>query len=79
MYKIVGHSSEKISESYDSINDLHDQTDRSNDSKICSEFGSGELVDLQSLRSRIRNPEYVCSSCGRSASEKSSLCWPEAL
>lgn len=79
MYKVEDDAGEKSADSYDSINDLHNQVDEISDSKICSEFGSGEPVDLKSLKSRIKNPEYVCSSCGRSASEKSSLCWPEDL
>jgi hypothetical protein len=79
MYKIEHEAAKKSANSYDSINDSQSQFGELGDSKICSEFGSGEPEDFKSLKSRIRNPDYVCSSCGRSASDKSSLCWPEDL
>lgn len=79
MYKVQDDSQEHTVSSYDSINDSDDQTESWGDSKFCSEFGSGELVNLGSLRSRIKKPEFVCNSCGRSASDKSILCWPENL
>ena len=79
MYKVEDDSHEHTVNSYDSINDSDDQSESWSDSKICSEFGSGEPVDFRSLKSKIKNAEYVCNSCGRSASDKSILCWPETL
>ena len=79
MYRVEDDSSENSVNSYDSINDSADQIDNLSESKICSEFGSGEPVDLKSLKRKLQNPEFVCSSCGRSTSDKSSLCWPETL
>ncbi len=79
MYKVEDDRGGNSVSSYDSINDSHDQIDNSIDLKICSDFGSGEPAGLETLKSKLRNPEFVCSSCGRSASEKSSLCWPETL
>ena len=79
MYRVEHDSVENSVNSYDSINDSNDQIDNLSDSKICSEFSSGEPVDLKPLKRRLKNPEFVCNSCGRSASEKSSLCWPETL
>ena len=79
MYKIVDDGGKKFAKSFDSINDSYDQFDNSDDLKICSAYGSGDPVDLESLRSKIKNPKYVCSSCGRSTSEPSSLCSPETL
>ena len=79
MYKIKDEKEKKSAESYDSLNDSQDFTRDFGESKICSAYNSGESVDWKSIKSRIKNPEYVCSSCGRSASDSSSLCSPELL
>ena len=79
MYKVEDEDRKHSVSSYDSINDSDDSTGGWSDSKICSEFGSGEPVDFGSLKRKIKNAEYVCNSCGRSSSDKSILCWPETL
>lgn len=79
MYKVEEDSGKEPAGSYDSLNDSDDPIDSSNDLKICSEYGSGEPIDLESLKSRIKHPRYVCGSCGRSASDKFGLCSPENL
>jgi hypothetical protein len=79
MYKIVDNSGKNSVNSYDSFDEYYGQPDDSRDLKICSEFGSGDPVDMESLRSRIENPKYVCRGCGRSSSEWSSICSPERL
>ena len=79
MYKVLDKKSGKSGKSYDSLQDSHDFTHDFNSSKICSAYGSGESVDWETLKSVIGDPEYVCSGCGRSASDASSLCSPEFL
>jgi hypothetical protein len=78
MYEIVDDGEKKSVNSYDSIDDSQDCIDV-DDLKICSVYGSGDQFDLKSVRSKLKNPEYICSSCGRSASVLSSLCSPEPL
>ena len=79
MYKIQENKHGRSDKSYDSINDSAEPFQDSSDAKICSVYGSGEDVDLKSLKRKIKNPEFVCSSCGRSAADSSSLCSPEEL
>jgi hypothetical protein len=79
MYRILKDIGENPVKFYDSLNDSHDQTDDVRDQKICSVYGSGNPVDFESMRSKIKDPKYACSSCGRSASEASSLCSPKEL
>jgi len=79
MYKVLGKKSGKSGKSYDSLQDPHDFIHDFDSSKICSAYGSGESVDWETLKSVIGDPEYVCSGCGRSASDASSLCSPEFL
>ena len=79
MYKIQEDTQGRSAKSYDSISDSADRFQDSGNAKICSVYGSGERVDLKSIKEKIKNPEYVCSSCGRSASDSSSLCSPEEL
>ena len=79
MYKIMDDSVKKPVNSYDSFDELYDPIDNLHDLKICSVYGSGEPVDWESMKSKIKNPKYVCRSCGRSTLDASSLCSPEIL
>jgi hypothetical protein len=79
MYKIVDKRDKNSVRSYDSLDDTYDPFDNPREQKICSTYGSGDSVELESVRSKIENPKYVCRSCGRSTSDSSSLCSPEEL
>ena len=79
MYKIEEERHGSSAKSYDSIDDSADRFQDYDGAKLCSAYGSEEPVDLKSIKRKIKNPEYVCSSCGRSASDSSSLCSPEEL
>ena len=49
------------------------------DEKICTISGVGDEIDLDRLRSLIKDSRYICSNCGRSASSAGNLCAPERL
>lgn len=47
--------------------------------KICSINESNDGRRMEYLKSVVRNSEYVCSSCGRSASTEEAICSPESI
>lgn len=36
-------------------------------------------IDLDVLKPLVKNPRYICKSCGRVANNAENLCQPEAL
>jgi hypothetical protein len=79
MYKIVDDNVKSSANSFDSLDELYDLPDSSGYQKICSVYGSGDSVELESVRDKFENPQYVCRNCGRATSDSSSLCSPEKL
>jgi hypothetical protein len=49
------------------------------DDKLCSTDSSRSAIDLEKLKSTVRDPRFVCSRCGRAASSSQYLCSPEKL
>ena len=47
--------------------------------KICSINESNDGRRMEYIKSMVRNSEYVCSSCGRSASVEEAICFPEDI
>ena len=47
--------------------------------KICSVNESNDGHRMEYLKSMVRSPEYVCSSCGRAASTEEAVCSPEDI
>ena len=47
--------------------------------KICFLGNLGDKVDVDHIKRLVRHNRYVCSACGRSASEAENLCSPEIL
>jgi DNA-directed RNA polymerase subunit RPC12/RpoP len=47
--------------------------------KICSISESKDGHRMEYLRGMVKNSEYVCSSCGRSASAEEAVCSPENI
>ena len=49
------------------------------DEKICSLSGSENQNDLDLLKHLVKNSQYICSACGRTAANEYNLCSPEKL
>ncbi len=39
----------------------------------------GDQVSVEELKPLVRDPNFICSACGRTASKAENLCAPEAL
>jgi hypothetical protein len=49
------------------------------DQKICSLVRSEKQIDLNLIRSLVKDSRYICGSCGRTTINAEYLCDPEAL
>ena len=59
--------------------DKGDDYDIECDDKVCFLSGSGDEMDLDRMKHLVKNSNYVCSTCGRSAMHERNLCAPEKL
>ncbi len=49
------------------------------DKKMCAMACCPCKLDVEKLKPYVKNPNYICSSCGRVAANKENLCRPEPL
>jgi hypothetical protein len=59
--------------------DDYDGFEFENEEKICSLSGSGDQIDLDLIKSLVKDSRYVCCTCGRSAANAERVCSPEIL
>jgi hypothetical protein len=50
-----------------------------NDDKLCSRSSPIDRHEIEELKVLVKDPEYICSTCGRASSRSESLCAPEML
>ena len=49
------------------------------DEKLCTLSGTGDSIDLDLIKSLAKNSQFVCSTCGRAATNPQNLCSPEKM
>jgi hypothetical protein len=59
--------------------DKSQNLDAERDDKICSLTASGNQMDLDLIRSLVKDSRYICSACGRTTGHAENLCDPEWL
>lgn len=47
--------------------------------KMCSMTSTRDQIDLNKLKRLVKNSQYICNSCGRSAVDSDRLCSPVAM
>jgi hypothetical protein len=55
-----------------------DFDDRSDD-KLCSLNSPIDRESMRELKVLVKEPDYICSTCGRASSKAENLCAPELL
>jgi hypothetical protein len=50
-----------------------------NDDKLCSMGNPVDRNEIEALKVLVKDPEYICSTCGRASSKAEILCKPEML
>ena len=49
------------------------------DSKLCLLSSPVDRDEIEELKVLVKDPEYICSMCGRASSRAENLCSPETL